>query len=163
MGGIPGLRWCIVAKTHTVMMANHGSTITILGPVAARHVFVGWQRPSVVRRARENVMLVDDEQPTGNATAVLGAANLDIDLALVGVEIFDTRGDFLPLSVHPRSLANAIARIDRGFPGFCLSAEIGAPRFASRSCLCRQILAVFVGAFDATEIGSIRTAGARDE
>ena len=135
-------------------MADHGRALTVLGPVAARHVFIGRQGPSVGRRASENVMLVDDEQPTRNAAAIFGAAKLDIDLVLVGVKVIDTRGDLLPLSVHPRPLANAIARIDGRFPAFRLSAEIGAPRLAACTCLCRQILAVFVGAFDATKIGS---------
>src|SRR6186997_1386642 len=108
MGGIPRLRWCIVTKTHAVMMANHGRTLTVLGPVAARHVFIGRQGLPIGRRASENVMLVHDEQPTRNATTILGATELDIDLVLVGVKLIDTRGDHLPLGVHPRPLANAI-------------------------------------------------------
>ena len=79
------------------MMTDHGRTLTVLGPVAARHVFIGRQRPSVGRRARENIMLIDDEQATGDATAILGAGKLDINLVLVGVKLIDTRGDLLPL------------------------------------------------------------------
>ena len=44
--------------------ADHGRTLTVLGPVAARHVFFGRQGPSVGRRARlsaGNVLSLGDD------------------------------------------------------------------------------------------------------
>ena len=82
-------------------------------------------------------MLVHDEQATRNATTVFGAGHLDIDLILVGVEVFDVRRDLLALGVYPRPFADAIPSVDRGLRPFRLRAQVGAPCLAACTCLCR--------------------------
>ena len=59
--------------------------------------------------------------------------------------------------------ADPIAGIDRGRPGRCLAAQIGAPRLAARAGRLRQCLALLIGSRQAAEVGPLAGAGAGHE
>jgi hypothetical protein len=145
------------------MMADHRRTLTVLGPVAARMSFSGGKaRPSAVEPVRMSCWLTTNSRPGMRRPFSERPISTSI-LFLSEWSSSTFAATSCPLGVHPRPFANAIACVDRGFPAFRLGAEIGAPRLASCTCLCRQILAVLVGAFDATKVGPVWTAGACDE
>ena len=79
------------------------------------------------------------------------------------MQIVDVRRDLHTLGIDPWTLADAITRVDSRRAANRLHAQIGAPGLAAGARLRRQGLAMPVGAFDATEVGAVGTAGAGDE
>ena len=79
------------------------------------------------------------------------------------VQIGDVLGDHRALGILPRSLADAVARIDGRLAVGGLRREVGAPGFAAGAGGLRQRLAVIVGAGEAAEIAAIADAVAGQE
>ena len=93
-------------------------------------------------RSGEDVVLVDDEQPAGNAPAVFGQPGFGVDLVVGGMQIVDAAGDLHARGIDPRALADPVARVDRRGAAHGLNAEIGAPGLGAGAGLGRQRLAM---------------------
>jgi hypothetical protein len=81
----------------------------------------------------------------------------------VPVQVGDIAGDHHAVEVVPGSLADPIARVDRGLAGARLRAEIGAPGAVARADGLGKLLAVRIGARQPAEIAPIADRLARDE
>src|SRR5947207_12312826 len=90
--------------------------------------------------------------------ALLGQVGLLCQVVLA-VQLVDIFRDDDALGVLPRPLADAVAGVDGGFAVGRLGAEIGVPRTAAGAGRLRQLLAMLVGAFEATEIGALANTG----
>ena len=71
--------------------------------------------------------------------------------------------DYHTLRIHPRPLADAIARVDRRLAGRSGGAQIRAPRAVSSSGGRGKCLTLLIRAGKSTEICPVARAGARDE
>src|ERR1700681_4185814 len=99
----------------------------------------------------------------GNDKAALGHRSAHAQLVVVAVQIVDVLGDDVTLEVLPRTVADAVARVDRRLAVGVLGTQIGPPGFAPRAVALGQLLAVAVGALEAAEIAALAGPGAGDE
>jgi len=76
------------------------------------------------------------------------------------VQFVETFGDDHALDVLPRTLADAVVRVDRRLAIGRLGAEIGVPAMAAGTDGLGQALTDSVGSSQATEIGTLAGAGA---
>src|SRR5687768_3352847 len=126
------------------------------GPVAAWRI-TGLQR-SVRLRAGEDVVLVARDR-----SALLGQRVLAAESVGIGMQIGPRLRDHPALRIHPRPLADAIARVDRRLAGRSGGAQIRAPRAVPGSRGRGKCLTLLIRAGESTEIGPVARAGARDE
>ena len=108
-------------------------------------------------------MTVRREADTGDDLAALAQRRVEAELVVVAVQIVDVCRDDFAFEILPRTLADAVARIDGRLAVGLLGAEVGAPGLPSRAVALRQRLAVLVGSFDAAEVGALAGPGAGDE
>src|SRR5258705_3355042 len=90
----------------------------------------------------------------------LGQRRVHAKLVIVAVQIVDGLSDDFALEILPRTVANAVTRIDGRLSVGSLGAQIGAPGFSSRAMALSQLLTMLVGAFKAAEIGPLAGPGA---
>ena len=100
-------------------------------------------------------MTVRSKAHAGNDLASLGQRRVHGKRIAVAVQIVDALGDGFALEILPRTVADAVARIDRRLTVGGLSAEIGAPGLSARAVALRQLQAKRIGAFQAAEIGAL--------
>src|SRR5262245_51632528 len=113
------------------MVTDHRRPFAALGPVAAGHVLVGRRSTAFRGRPGKHVMLVADESHSGNPPAVLGQAGLAVDPAGRRMQVVDILRDLDAKGVHPGTLADPVARVDRLGAADGLDAEIGTPGLAT--------------------------------
>src|SRR6266699_1308274 len=98
-----------------------------------------------------------------NDLAPLGQRRVHAKLVIVAVQIVDGLSDDFALEILPRTVANAVTRIDGRLSVGTLGAQIGAPGFSSRAMTLRQLLTILVGTFKAAEIGALAGPHAGDK
>src|SRR5688572_5798693 len=121
-------------------MTDHGRTIPAFRPIAAGHVLVCRQSASILIRSGEDVVLVDNEQPAGNAPAGFRQASFGVDLVASRVQIVDAAGNLQTRSIDPGTVADPVPSIDGGCTIHRLNTQIRAPGFAAGASLCRERL-----------------------
>ena len=84
-----------------------------------------------------------------NDLAPLGQRRVHAKLVIVAVQIVNVLSDDFALEILPRTIANAVTRIDGRLSVGSLGAQIGAPGFYSRAMTLRQLLTILVGTFKA--------------
>ena len=84
-----------------------------------------------------------------NDLAPLGQRRVHAKLVVVAVQIVDVLSDDFALEILPRTIANAVARIDGRLPVGSLGAQIGTPGLSSRAMALSQLLTMLVGAVKA--------------
>src|ERR1700687_6047373 len=77
------------------------------------------------------------------------------------VQIGDILGDHNALRILPRTLADAVARIDRGLAVNRLCREIGVPGLASGTRSLRQCRTLAIRALQTAEVGAFSRSNAR--
>src|SRR4051812_47534848 len=144
-------------------MAHHGRALSAARPVAAGAVLRGRQRAPLGGGARQYVVTIGRETHARNDLAALAQRGVESELVVVTVQIVDSGRDHLAFEILPRSVTDAVARIDRRLAVCLLGAQISAPGFASSAVTLRQHLAMLVSAFDPADIGALARPGAGDE
>src|SRR5690606_37904804 len=158
---IPRVR--TLAATHTVMMSDHGA------PLPARHpVLTGRVHPAscgTVRiRTRQDVVSVGRITSSIHHLPAFVQRYLLAGMARFGVQLFEVACHQHAISVVPRPLADPVARVNGGFSVRLGSAQIGAPGTSCRRTdRGGQLIAMFVGACQTSEVGTIAGAFAGDE
>lgn len=120
----------------------------------------GGERPAVGLRAGQRVMSVGGIAAAIDHTALLGQRRLLGYVVVVAVQFLDILGDDHTLAVLPRTLADAIARIDRGLAIGRLGAEIRMPGTVSGADGLRQLLTNPIRSRQATEVAALAGPGA---
>src|SRR5688572_6831143 len=160
MRRIPRRRGC--AAAFAIVVADiRAAGLRRAGPVAARRL-AHLQRP-VRLRAGEDVVLIRLVAHAIYHRALLRQRIFLAEHVHVGVKVGDALGDDHTLHVHPRALADAIARVDRRLPVRGRRAEIRAPGAIPCSRCGRQRLAVLIGSRQPAEVGPVARSGAGDE
>ena len=160
MRRVPGLGGIVVAQSDAVVMAEHDRALRAARVVLAGHVLVGRERFAVRGRAGQNVVPARRVAAAVDHVAFFRKIVLLIELVVGAVQIVDAGGDHDALGVHPRSLADAIARIHRAI---ALRREIGVPCLGPCPTRFREVLTVLVGPGNSAEVGALARPGAGDE
>ena len=79
------------------------------------------------------------------------------------MQLADVLGDDNALGIRPRTLADAVARVDRRTILGHARAQIGLPGLAAGSCCLREALAVRVRSGEAAEVAALAKTGAGGE
>src|ERR1041384_842061 len=151
---IPGMRRRRVVQARAVDMAEHSSALRAARPVLAGLVLARRKGAAVRHRAGQRVVLVGRIAAAIDDVALLGQRGLLCQIVLA-MQFVDILGDNDALGILPRTLADAVARIDCGFAVGGLGAEIGMPGSAARAGRLRQLLTVLIGAVEPAEIGTL--------
>ena len=153
----------VIAQPLAVDVADHGRALGAARPVAAGAILAGRERAAFRGRAGQDVVTVRRKAHAGNDLAALGQRRVHAQLVVVAVQIVDAVRDDFTLEILPRTVADAVARIDRRLAVGGLGAQIGAPGLSARAVALRQLLAMLIGALEAAEIGALAGPGADDE
>ena len=76
-------------------------------------------------------MTVRRKSHARNNEAAFGQRSVHSEFVVVAVQIVDVLSDDFTLEILPRTVADAVACIDRRLPVDCLGAQIGMPGFTS--------------------------------
>src|SRR4029078_4930651 len=136
-------------------MADHGRALRAARPVLAGAILASREGAAFLGRAAQHIVTVRRAAHAGNGEAALGDRVLGAELVVVAVQVVDAGRDHRALEVLPRTVADAIARVDRRLAGGGLGAAIVVPGLAAGAVALRQRLAVPVGAFDAAQVGAL--------
>ena len=150
----------IVVEALPVVVAEHDRALRAARVVLAGHVLVGRKGFAVRRRAGDDVMPVRLVAAAVDDLALLRQIVLLAELVVGAVQIVDAGGDDHALGIHPRPLADAVARVHRAG---ALRRQIRMPGLGPRADRRCEILAMLVGAGKPAEIGALARPGAGDE
>src|SRR5205807_3717927 len=108
-------------------------------------------------RAGENVVVVRGEAEARNLAAALGERGVGPELVAVAVQIVDAGGDDHALEVLPGTLADAVAGVDGlgRVRHVGVGAEISVPGLAAGTGAGGELLALRIGAFEATQVAAL--------
>src|SRR6516225_5573764 len=112
------------------------------------------ERAAVRLRAGQRVVLIGSVAAAVDHIAFLGQCRL-LGQVVVAVQFVDIFGDDHPLGVLPRTMPDAVARVDRRLTVGRLRAEVGMPGMAAGPYRLRQLLADAVGAREPGEVGAL--------
>src|SRR5215469_2497430 len=121
-------------------MPEHRRSLTAARPVVAGLVVTRRKRRAVGLRAGQRVVPVGSVAAAVDDIALLGQCGLLGDVVFT-VQFVETFGDDHPLDVLPRTLADAVARVDRRLTVDRLGAEIRVPGMAAGADSLGQLLA----------------------
>ena len=110
------MRRVVVAQALAIIMAEHGGPLRAARVVLAGHVLVGRKGVAVRLRAGEDVVAVRLVAAAVDDLAFLRQIVFLVELVVGAVQIGDAGGDDHALGVHPRTLADAVARVHRAGP-----------------------------------------------
>jgi hypothetical protein len=133
------------------------------GPVPASHIVTRRIGRPVELRAGQNVVLVRLIAASVDPVTFFVHRSFLVEIVAVRVQVGDVVRDLHSLSVVPRTLADAIARIHGRLGIFRASTQVGTPGAVPRSRSCSQLLAVRVGSLQSTEIGPVARSFAGNE
>src|SRR5690606_17956700 len=151
-----------IVQAHPVVVPDEGRAAAAARPVAAGAILGTGEGRPVRLRTGEDVVAIGGVAPTVDHLALLRQGRLLADR--VGpMQLLQVLGDDLALRVLPRSLADAITRIDRRRTACGARAEIGAPGPLARTGGGRERGTVPIRTLQAAEVGSLAGAGAGDE
>src|ERR1700760_115579 len=139
-------------------MAEHRRPLRAARPVLAGAILARRKRRAVRLRSRQHVMAVRRVAAAVDDVALFAERGLLAQIVGGAVQISDILRDHDALRVLPWSLADAVARVDRGLAVGFLGREVGMPALHAGSIEARglrQFLAMVVGASDAAEIGAV--------
>src|SRR5688572_600333 len=153
---VPGRRTLTAAEA--VVMTEHGAAVVVTRPGVAGGVeAIGRQRAVRIRSRQDVVAIAVDP------VALLGQRGIDADPILVAVQLRHVGSDLETSGVAPRSLADAIARVDGGTARGRGRAQIRAPHPGPAADGLGQPLAMCVGPGKSTEVAAEPAAAAGDE
>src|SRR5262245_53643822 len=144
-------------------MTDRRRTFAVARPVAAGAVRRIRRHSTIKARIGEDVMRVRRVATTVHHRALLRQAVLLRQLVVVAVQVIDARRNDDALRIHPRTLADAITRVDGLVRSFCLLTEIRVPGLATDTRSFCQPLAVAIGTGESAELRAVTVAGAGDE
>src|SRR6516225_6343012 len=156
MRGVPGMGCLIVAQAETIRVAKHRRAFRTARPILAGHVLVGRKSGAIRMRAGKNVVAIGLVADAIIYLTLLGERGLLGEL-IGAVQLRDVLGDNHAFGVHPRTFADAIARI------CCTGAlrgQVSMPGLASRADRRGKFLAMPVGAGQSAKIGALAHADA---
>src|SRR5262245_11042139 len=113
-------------------MANHGCALGATRPVATGAIVTGGKSATFRGRAGQDVVTVGCKAHARNDLAPFGQRRVHAKLVVVAVQIVDCLSEDFALEILPRSVANAVTRIDGRLSVGSLGAQIGAPGFSAR-------------------------------
>src|SRR5262245_59834704 len=126
MGGVPGLRGVVVAKTLPIVMADHGRSLPALRPVATSTILAGREGRAVRLGAGQDVVHVRCVTAAVDHLSLLGERRLLVEVVLA-VQLGHALGDDGALGVLPGSAPDAVLGVDGAWP---LRAQVGTPGLA---------------------------------
>ena len=160
MRRVPGQHGRGIVQTLPVVVADHHGALRAAGAVLARAIFASRECTAVHGRAGQDVVPVGLVTASIDHLAFFGKRGL-LGEVVGAVQFVDRLGDDHALGVHPRTLANAVARVHR--PG-ALRRQIGVPGLAAGAHRLGKLLAMLVGTGQAAEIGALaRTHAGHEE
>src|SRR4051794_16369331 len=98
-------------------MTEHSRALGAARPVLAGAIFGGRERAAFLGRAGQHVVAVWREANARNDEAALGDRVLCVELIVVAVQIVNAGRDNRALEVLPRTIADAVAGVDRWLAG----------------------------------------------
>src|SRR6185437_4024604 len=125
-------------------MADHGRALRRARPVLAGAILARRERGAIGLGSRQRVVAVRRIAAAVDDFALLAERGL-LGQAVGAVQLGDVLGDHGAFRILPRSLADAVLRIDSRLAVGGLGREIGAPGLGARAGRLRQRLAVIVG------------------
>src|SRR5436190_1181767 len=135
-------------------MADHRDPLAALGPVAAGHVFAAGESRAVRFRAGKDVVLVRRVAAPVDDVSFFGQRGLLVEVVFA-VQLGNVAGNDDSFGVLPRTVADAIARVDCLRAGRRTRAEIRAPGVISRAGRCCERLTMLVCARQPAEIRAL--------
>src|SRR5262249_47243998 len=163
MRGIPGFRRVVVPQTHSIGMADDRRALGAARPILAGSISFAGKCGAIGLRSRQHIVTVWRVAAAVDHLALFGKRSLLRKVVVWAMQIGRVLCDRHTLGILPRTLANAITRIDRGLTVSSLRREIGAPGFCADACRLRQRLAMLVGAGEPAKIGAVADADAGDK
>lgn len=135
------------------MMADHGASFAIIGPVAAGRI----GRRAVGVGPGQDIVTVRAVAPAIHRVTIFRQPGFLADRVGVAVQRIEVFGDQLTIDVVPWSVADPIAGVG------IARAEISAPSLTAGASCVGQLLTMGIGTFEASQIGAVSRPLARDE
>ena len=141
----------IVAQAETIRVAKHRRALRTARPILAGHVLVGRKSGAIRLRAGKNVVAIGLVADAIIYLTLLGERGL-LGEIIGAVQLRDVLGDNHAFGVHPRTFADAIARVHGTG---ALRGQVSMPGLASRADRRGKFLAMPVGAGQSAKIGAL--------
>ena len=146
-----------------VHVTEHGAAERAARPVVAGQVEIARERFPFHVRTGHDVVHVGRLAPHLDGLAFLVDRGGAADLVVGAVQIGDAGGNHRALGILPRTVADAIASVDRAALRGLVGAQIGAPGFATCARGLRELLAVGISARETAQVGALAGPRTGDE
>src|SRR5579885_81879 len=151
MRGIPRARGFVVAQSLPIVVAEHDGALGGARVIFASAVLAQRESGAVRLRAGQNVVPVRLVAAAVDYLTFFREVVLLVELVIGAVQVGDACGDNDTFGVHPRTLADAVARI-HGVR--TLRGQVGVPRLTARADRGGKFLAMAIGAGKSAEIAA---------
>ena len=145
------------------MMADDGRAFGALRPVPTRGIAAGGRVHTLRVGTRQNVVRVHGVAAAADNLTLFGQCRLLVDVGRGRMQIVHALAHHHALGILPRTLADAITRVDTRVAAWRGRAQIGAPVGTGRPCRLGERCAVRVRAVETAEIGAIALADTGDK
>ena len=148
--------WATGRRTSkAIVVPDHGTTLTGLGPVAASAILSRWKSGAVELGASENVVHVRTvaRGPGVHPLTLFVERMLVVDSTVVVVQVVGVGPDYETLGVGPGAISDTVAGVDSRLSAGRLRAQIGSPRPVAGAHRLAKLLTVRVRTVPALDLG----------